>query len=131
MDVRRPGILTPPHRPAEPESWCDVNLMPWFPFPCSYDGVNATGGASNFCTNSSMGAFSNGFYNGSASLASCGSLPKCNGARSVSRAVLRLEFKVAQGVQYDRQYALTINRAMVGSPCYDLIPPSYCFSNNL
>ena len=64
LDVRRPVLL-----PGQPDQWCDLVLMPWLPFPCSYNTTsgqfNGTG-KSNYCSNTTLGASMDfvGFYNG-------------------------------------------------------------------
>jgi len=123
IDVVRPT----PAPDAHGIGACNVTLMPWSPFPCSYNADAYTGVAgqrSNHCygggeggaltANLSTNGYTNLFY---------GVLPArtdrlCGEGWTdktrLVRMLLTIDFRLAAGRQFDRTYSFQIGNAVVG-----------------
>ena len=127
MDVTRPIILEAATTdtaaagsapPIPPPSECDVPLMRWSPFPCAFDAkqFNGTPGQpSDLCSAELV----NGQFRAALPSPLCRPPPTGEEKRArrwqLSRVVLSLRFKVADGRQFDRTYTVFIDDAVVGA----------------
>lgn len=107
---------------------CSYELMPWSPFPCTYDANSSygiPGQPTNLCyidpapeasqppeasqnpaKNLTTDGYSNVYF---------GVLPKslCSEGSKVAKILLQLDFRLAAGRQFDRTYSFQIGRAVV------------------
>ena len=108
-----------PSGPGAQDLGCKVSLMPWSPFPCTYDTTkyNGTSGQRiNYCDQSHL--FVTGRYHADLPHVTAACSPSFNrklrGGARLHKVVLALNFKVAEGRQFDRTYNVFINDAVVG-----------------
>lgn len=111
IDITRPITLM--SHGAVSVRKCTAQLLPWSPFPCKFDPsvFNATPGQpTDLCTKE----LSNEDFLGTMPNLDKTCFPANNKmGRQLLGAKLSLNFKVAQGRQYDRSYSMYINNAIV------------------
>lgn len=119
------------HQPQPPDdatlSSCSIILMPWSPFPCTYDSKYSgiPGQKTQYCyTDSSKAGWEMGPNELSTNLTTdgytnlfFGVLPQqlCSGVQNpdVVQLLLTTEFRIATGRQFDRTYTFQIGHAVV------------------